>query len=186
MTVQNQQGKYRGKGYMRTVSALALAGIAGGVLAGGLWPAVASAQEVMAAFEEITVTAQRREQSLQDVPISLTAYSAESLEKNMVEGIEDYFAKTPNVYITDGATRSGNVSESELGLAIRGISNIGGNSSSFGAYIDDFNVTRATLNPHLVDIERIEILRGPQGTYFGRNASAGAISIYTKKPTDKL
>nr|WP_279347114.1 TonB-dependent receptor [Govania unica] len=154
-------------------------------IAGGVSTA-AQAQDVGGTLEEITVTAQRREQSLQDVPISLTAYSAESLQRNMVEGISDYFVKTPNVYITEGATRSGNVSESELGLAIRGISNIGGNSSSFGVYIDDFNVTRATLNPHLVDIERIEILRGPQGTYFGRNASAGAISIYTKKPTDHL
>lgn len=136
--------------------------------------------------EDIIVTAQRRQESLIEVPISITAFSAASLDKNMVDGVEDYFRRSPNVFITDGATRSGNVSQSELSLAIRGVSNVGGISSSFGAYVDDFNVTRATLNPHLVDVERIEVLRGPQGTFFGRNASGGVFAIYTKRPVDKF
>lgn len=54
---------------------------------------------------------------------------------------------------------------------------VGGDSASFGTDIDDFNVTRATVNPQLVDSARIELVRGPQGTFFGRNASAGVISL---------
>lgn len=137
-------------------------------------------------IEEVIVTAQRRNEALVDVPISITAFSSSAIEKNMITDVEDYFRRSPNVFITTGATRSGNVSTSELSLAIRGVSNIGGIASSFGAYVDDFNVTRATLNPHLVDIERIEVLRGPQSTFFGRNASGGVFAIYTKKPVDRF
>ncbi len=147
-------------------------------------PAVA--QEESASLEEVMVTAQRREQSLMEVPISITAFTSTTIETNMIKGIEGYFDMTPNVTISDGATRSGNVSGSSLGLGIRGISNVGGNTSSFGFYMDDFNVTRATLNPQLVDVSRIEVLRGPQGTYFGRNASAGVISVTTNKPNEHL
>ena len=137
-------------------------------------------------LEEIVVTAQRRQESLMEVPISMTAFTEVTLEKNMIDEVEDYFIKTPNIHISDGATRSGNVSSSSHGLAIRGISNVGGNTSSFGFYVDDFNITKATLNPHLVDVERIEVMRGPQGTFFGRNASGGVINVTTNKPNDRL
>lgn len=136
------------------------------------------------ALEEVTVTAQRRAQSVMDVPISMTAFSEATIEKANITSIEDYFAKTPNLFITDGASRSGLVSGSSLSLAIRGISNIGGNASSFGVYFDEVSTTNGILNPHLVDVERIEILRGPQGTFYGRNASGGVMSIATKKPEE--
>lgn len=148
-------------------------------------PSAMAAQEDMT-LEEVIVTAQRREQSVMDVPISITAFTAEAIEANMIKNVEDYFAKAPNLAISTGATRAGNVSTSSHGLAIRGISNVGGDSFSYGFYIDDFNTTRATLNPQLVDINRIEILRGPQGTFFGRNASAGVISLTTNKPNENL
>ena len=151
------------------------------------FPAAESwAQDVEAvAIEEIIVTAQRREQSATDVPISLSVFTADAIAKNKIERIEDYFGKAPNVYVTEGPTHSGNVSESSsMRPAIRGISNIGGNTSSYGFYLDEFNVTRATKNPHLVDVERIELLRGPQGTFYGRNASAGVWSVINKKPNE--
>ncbi|MEJ8566125.1 TonB-dependent receptor [Elongatibacter sediminis] len=151
----------------------------------GVQAPLASAQQE-AALEEVIVTAQRREQTLRDVPISITAFTSASIESNMIKNVEDYFAKAPNLSISDGATRSGNVSTSSHGLAIRGISNVGGDSLSYGFYIDDFNTTRATVNPQLVDMSRIEILRGPQGTFFGRNASAGVISLTTNKPNENL
>ena len=142
----------------------------------------AGAQATEGSLEEIVVTAQRRDESLGKVPISISAFTASSIETNQIEAVEDYVAKAPNLSISQGATRSGNVSTSSHGLSIRGISNVGGDSSSYGFYIDDFNVTRATINPQLVDVARIEVLRGPQGTFFGRNASAGVISLTTNKP----
>lgn len=137
-------------------------------------------------LEEILVSAQRREQSLTKVPISISAFTAAAIENNQIEDVEDYVAKAPNLSISTGETRAGNVSASSHGLSIRGISNIGGDSSSYGFYIDDFNVSRATVNPQLVDVSRIEVLRGPQGTFFGRNASAGVISLTTQKPNHDL
>ncbi|WP_417624030.1 TonB-dependent receptor [Paremcibacter congregatus] len=163
---------------LTSLSALTLIGM------GSLLPATLYAAETSetVTLEEITVTAQRREQSLMEVPISMTAFSADAIEKQNITDIEDYFAKTPNVFITDGASRSGLVSGSSLSLAIRGISNIGGSASSFGIYVDEVSTTNGIVNPHLVDVERIEILRGPQGTFYGRNASGGVMSIVTKKP----
>ncbi len=135
--------------------------------------------------EEIVVTATRREQSVLEVPISISAFSGSDLEANHITDIGSYFAKAPNVYITGTPNRSGLVSESSLSLAIRGISDIGGTSNSFGIYLDDFNINNATVNPYLVDVERVEVLKGPQSTFFGRNAEAGVISIATRKPVDE-
>jgi iron complex outermembrane receptor protein len=137
-------------------------------------------------IEEIIVTAARREQSELTVPISITAFSAKELEANHVTDVEDYFALSPDVYITGAPDRVGLVSHtSGLRLAIRGISDIGGTSNSFGIYLDDLNINNATVNPYLVDIDRIEVLEGPQSTFFGRNAEAGVISIASKKPVDR-
>lgn len=160
--------------------------VALGVLAATA-PGPAPAQEHAAtALEEVIVSAQRREESVQKVPISITAFTAAAIEENQIQSISDYVSRAPNLSISQGVTRAGTVSTSSHGLSIRGISNVGGDSSSYGFYIDDFNVTRATVNPQLVDVSRIEILRGPQGTFFGRNASAGVISLTTNKPDHEL
>src|ERR1700678_895941 len=134
-------------------------------------------------LEEITVTAQRRTENAQDVPISLTVFSATEIEQQNFQGVDSYFAETPNVSFTSEGTRN------RKELALRGISdqlspdnNI--REGSFGFYIDEFNVAQGTSNPEIVDIDRIEVLRGPQGTYFGRNAVGGAINITTKQPTN--
>jgi iron complex outermembrane receptor protein len=135
------------------------------------------------ALEEVTVTAQRREENVRDVPISLTVFDAAAIEQQNFQGVESYFDQTPNVSLTSEGTRD------RKELALRGISdqlspdnNI--KEGSFGFYIDDFNVAQGTSNPEIVDIDRIEVLRGPQGTYFGRNAVGGAINITTKQPTN--
>lgn len=134
-------------------------------------------------LEEVTVTAQRREENARDVPISLTVFNSAEIEQQNFQGVENYFSQTPNVSFTSEGTRD------RKELALRGISdqlspdnNI--KEGSFGFYIDEFNVAQATSNPEIVDIDRIEVLRGPQGTYFGRNAVGGAINITTKQPTN--
>jgi iron complex outermembrane receptor protein len=134
-------------------------------------------------LEEITVTAQRREENARDVPISLTVFSGTQIAQDNFQGVESYFSQTPNVSFTSQGTRD------RKQLALRGVSdqlsadnNI--KEGSFGFYIDEFNVAQGTSNPEIVDIDRIEVLRGPQGTYFGRNAVGGAINISTKQPTN--
>ncbi|MEX2961649.1 TonB-dependent receptor [Microbulbifer sp. TYP-18] len=141
------------------------------------------------ALEEVVVTAQRREESLQDVPISVSAFTSESIEKANITSASDYLAVTPNVAFSEdgeGGSRSINIS-------IRGVSNITldgiSTANSIGYYIDELSVgsvAQGTINPQLQDVERIEVLRGPQGTYFGRNAVGGALNITTKKPDDQF
>jgi iron complex outermembrane receptor protein len=134
-------------------------------------------------LQEIIVTSQRREENARDVPISLTVFSSAQIDQDNIQGVDSYFAQSPNVSFTSQGTRD------RKELSFRGISdqlspdsNI--KEGSFGFYIDEFNVAQGTSNPEIVDIDRIEVLRGPQGTYFGRNAVGGAINITTKQPTN--
>ena len=134
---------------------------------------------------DIVVTAQRRTESIQDVPIAITAIGAEQLEDQNVRGVEDFFAMTPNVAFQSNGARD------RKDLSIRGISNqlnpyADVRQSSYAFYIDEFSVAAGTSNPQIVDLERIEVLRGPQGTYFGRNAVGGAINVITKKPVNNF
>ncbi|MDA5193457.1 TonB-dependent receptor [Govanella unica] len=139
----------------------------------------------MAGLEEITVTAQRRTQDVREVPISMTVFSAAAIEKQNIKGVEAYFSQTPNVSFTSQGSRD------RKSLSLRGVSDqLSADSNikagSFAFYIDEFNVASGTSNPEIVDIDRIEILRGPQGTYFGRNSIGGAINITTKQPTNEV
>jgi iron complex outermembrane receptor protein len=133
--------------------------------------------------QEVVVTAQDRRQRLQDVPISATAFTAADLTETRVTAVEDYAAMTPNLTSTSSGRRSAS------DITIRGVSNLGGQNNAFGVYVDGLNVTPSSsdiaINPKLLDVRRIEVLRGPQGTHFGRNAIAGAVSIITEKPDDE-
>jgi iron complex outermembrane receptor protein len=162
-----------------------------GVAGIALSASAASAQQAAAAetattgVEEIIVTAQRRSESIQDVPISITAISAETLRRGNVRGIGEIIALSPNVAFQSNGSRD------RKDIAIRGISNqlnptsdVRQTSTPF--YIDEFNVVAGTSNPQIVDLERVEVLRGPQGTYFGRNSIGGAINVITKKPVDRF
>ena len=131
-------------------------------------------------MEEIVVSAQRRVESAQDVPASITAFSEDAIERLNIRDTIDYFAQTPNVSFTSSGSRS------RQEISMRGVQNnvrdLTLRSPSFGFYIDDFSVVVGSQNPQIHDVERIEVLRGPQGTYFGRNAIGGAVNIVTNKP----
>jgi iron complex outermembrane receptor protein len=132
-------------------------------------------------LEEIIVSAERRTTVLQDTPISIQALSAESMENKGVEDIADVAMFTPNLAIT-GSRGSGNNSPV---FAIRGISGGGGATGERGValYIDDIFIPRTAGSVFKVfDLERVEVLRGPQGTNFGRNSQGGAIRLITKQP----
>lgn len=141
------------------------------------------------ALEEIVVTAQRREQNLQDVPVSVTAFTGDTMARTGIRSAADYLSLTPNI----GFSEDGQAGSRSMGIAIRGVSNLVSGENAFinsvGIYIDEFSVASVpnqVANPQLPDVERIEVLRGPQGTYFGRNSLGGTLNITTKKPTDQF
>jgi iron complex outermembrane receptor protein len=144
--------------------------------------APALAQE--SGLEEVTVTAQRRSESLMTVPIAISAITGAAIERQNMQSVEDVLANVPNVSFVSLGSRD------RKEISLRGISNqlnpfTDVRSSTYAFYIDEFNVAVGTSNPEILDLERIEVLRGPQGTYFGRNAVGGAINVITKAPTNE-
>ena len=132
-------------------------------------------------LEEIVVTAERRATALQDTPISIVALSGESLESKGVQDLIDLSDFTPNLSIKGGRTGGNNAPV----FSIRGIGGGGGATGERGValYIDGIYVPRTSGTVFRVfDIDRAEVLRGPQGTLFGRNSEGGAIRIFTKQP----
>ena len=133
-------------------------------------------------IEEVVVTAQKREQNLQNVSISVTAFNNEQLDKLGVEEPTDIIAFIPNFEFQQAGANDN--------LSIRGISLLefgDGNEAPVGFYVDE--VYKATLGGQTVqffDLERVEVLRGPQGTLFGRNTTGGLVHIVTRKPTDEF
>lgn len=141
-----------------------------------------SSDSAASGVDEIIVTANRREQSLQDVPQSIAAISGDSLERLRITDFGDLQRTVPGVSFTESNSTRGQA------ISVRGIgtstSYSEGIESSVGIVIDGVPVGRQGGGlTDLADVERVEILRGPQGTLYGKNASAGIISIITKQPT---
>jgi iron complex outermembrane recepter protein len=124
-------------------------------------------------------------------PLSITAFSGAQLAAQDIEEAKSYLQFTPNASFTE----DGETGHRSIGISIRGVSDfantftgIGGLSNSFGIYLDEFNMANNathTANPQLHDLERIEVLRGPQGTYFSRNATGGALNLTSRLPHDR-
>ena len=138
-----------------------------------------------AVTDEITVTAQRVEEALQDVPISIVTRSGDELERQAIGDVQALAEASPGVVISGQRPTSG-----EAAIYIRGIGSntLGiGTEPTVGYYVDGVYMPRpqAALNPFL-DLERIEILRGPQGTLWGRNSTAGAINVITRAPQSEF
>ena len=135
-----------------------------------------------AVLEEITVTAQKRAENLQDVPVAITAFSGDQVEAALIGSTEDLVKLAPGMTFTEGTIAT------ETAFRIRGAGTQSFSSSvepSVAVLYDGVVMTRTAQSiADLADIERIEVLRGPQGTLFGKNASAGAIHIITKRPTE--
>ena len=157
-----------------------------GALALTAAPAIAIAQQdtsrpELRAIETIVITAQKREESLQDVPIVVTTVSEQRIRDSGVRDIKDLMILTPGLLVTS------TVNESVTTARIRGIGTVGDNpglESSVGVLIDGVYRPRNGVSfGELGDVERIEVLKGPQGTLFGKNTSAGVINVIPKKPT---
>jgi iron complex outermembrane receptor protein len=164
----------------------AIAAILGGVPAGFVHAANATDASDSEGIQEITVTAQRRNESIQDVPITIQAIGGDTLKQLNVSSFNDLMRYTPNVTFSGNGPGTGNI-------FMRGLSAGGsGNQSqsttapfpNVGLYLDDQSMQFPARNNdvYLVDMERVEVLEGPQGTLFGGGAQAGALRYITNKP----
>ena len=163
--------------------ALAVAVIAGG----GMLPVANSqAQSGATTLQEVVVTARKREESLQDLGQSVSAFTAAEIENRFASNIGDIADVSPNLVIDDTSQGPGGVAA----ISIRGIG-VAEVESSFdpavGVVIDGMFLGKASGSiTQLIDVERVEVLRGPQGTLFGRNSIGGVINVTRKKPTHDL
>jgi iron complex outermembrane receptor protein len=150
------------------ISALALTAYGAGALAQSL------------ALEEVIVTATKRSESLQEVPVAVTAFTAETIQEAGINNAADLAIMTPSL------TVSANTNPFNARLSIRGIGTSQNDPAlepSVGLFVDGVFMGRTGLGmSDLTDIERIEVLQGPQGTLYGKNTNAGAISVITKRP----
>lgn len=133
-------------------------------------------------IEEIVVTAERRTTNLQDVPMSINAFTSDMVEKQRIDSFEDLALKIPGFSLLT-------FSKSRVNPALRGGSsslNSAGAENGVGLFIDDIYFGGSgDFSVDLFDVERIEVLRGPQGTLFGRNTTGGSINVVTRNPTEE-
>lgn len=148
-------------------------------------PAIAQEAPADPVAEEqggIIVTARRQSESLQDVPAAVTVFSAETLAKTGVQRADDFIQLTPGVTIVTGTAEAGDTQ-----INIRGINGARDAESSVALVVDGILKTNtAQLNQNQGTLRQVEILKGPQGALYGRNAAAGAIVLQTLKPGDRL
>src|ERR1700683_2682619 len=167
---------------------LPLASAISAILAGGVPIAHAASEADTATLEEVIVTAQKRTENLQDVPISIQALGNEKLEQLNIVNIDDYVKYLSGVTTVKGLGQGGN-GIGTTHMYMRGVvSGQDGNHSasqpSVGTYFDEQPVTTidGTIDIHVYDIARVEVLEGPQGTLYGASSEAGTIRIITNKP----
>ena len=162
------------------------------VLSVALFLSILPANEALAqtggegfALEEILVTARKREESLQDAPIAVSAFTARDLEFRQISGTDQLGDITPNITFDSASPSSGSSSAAQI--FIRGIGQTDFTpvtDPGVGLYVDGVYMARSVGNVlDFLDVERVEVLRGPQGTLFGRNTIGGAVAIHSKRPS---
>jgi len=135
-------------------------------------------------IEEVVVTAQKREQAVTDVSIAINAFTSEDMRVMRIEDPTDIAQLVSNMDIK-GTLGGVNPAITLRGVGLNDFN--ANNNPSVGVYIDEvFQSSPAMLNSRMFDIERVEVLKGPQGTLYGRNATGGAINIINKKPTQEF
>jgi iron complex outermembrane recepter protein len=144
-------------------------------------PAPAQSGEPAVQLEEVVVSARKREESYRDVPITVNVFTAQQIESAGIERPADYISLVPNMTLVE-TQNAGNAF-----VVVRGVSQARNSEPSVAVLVDGVLETNpAEFNQQLFDIDQIEVLKGPQGALYGRNAIGGAIIIRTKPPTDEL
>jgi iron complex outermembrane receptor protein len=160
----------------RTVLTGVVAGVCVALLAPP--PVLAQASDVL---EEVVVTARKRDESLHDVPVAVSAFSAAEIEAAGITRPQDFIALTPNMTMVQTQNQGTSF------ITVRGISQARNSEPSVAVLIDGVLLANPSqFNQELFDIEHIEVLKGPQGALYGRNAIGGAIIIRTQEPGDEL
>jgi iron complex outermembrane receptor protein len=148
----------------------------------GAASAAAGAEDAVATVGEVVVTAERRAENVQKVPIAISAVTGPALQAQGVEGFQDLGTAVPSLRFGAGVTGGQNV------ITMRGLGSQNttpGGDSPVAYNVDGVYLQQTTaIDPEFYDIDRIEVLRGPQGTLYGRNSVGGSINIITSKPTD--
>jgi iron complex outermembrane receptor protein len=169
-----QEGETMGR--LTRVALLSASALTALAIAG---PAAAQAAAATT-IEELIVTAQKREENAQEVPIALTALSGETLDRQGVSGFQDLSTRVPSLRFGPGVTGGENV------ITLRGVGSqntTSGGDSPVAYNLDGVYLARTTsVDPEFFDIDRIEVLRGPQGTLYGRNSVGGSVNVITKHP----
>ena len=156
------------------------ASIATLLLGAGVAAAPAAAQTSGASDDaEIVVTARLKQETLMDIPLAVTAVMAEDLERLEVQNVDDLYGRVPGLYKAPGSTFN---TSDFAALTVRGIGFNAGLEPAVGVFIDGMYQPQIGFDTAFLDLERVEILRGPQGTLFGRNTQGGAVSLVTRKP----
>jgi len=160
------------------VSAIAVAAVAMPAFAQDAAPKAASN-----GIEELVVTAQKREEAIQDVPIAVSAFSQDSLEKAKIDGGPNLQLAIPNVAFSKGNFTGFNFQIRGVGSKLVAASGDAGT----GIHLNNVPLTASNLfEAEFYDVERVEVLRGPQGTLYGRNATGGVVNVITAKPVDRF
>ena len=145
----------------------------------------AEPQSTSLALEEIIVTAERREANLQDVPVAVSAFDEGELERRQAFNVIDVMTNVPNLMVSNNPGQSTSTT-----IFLRGVGStesIVTLDTAVAFYMDDVYFARQGVNNlSMFDVERVEVLRGPQGTLYGRNTSGGAVRVITKRPTDEF
>ena len=147
---------------------------------GGICCLVPAVSPFAQALEEIVVTALKRAESLQDAPATVTAFDSETIEEARILSMRDYVSLTSNMTLMETQNNA------FAFVNIRGLAQIRNVDPTVAVVVDDvLSTTSLAFSQELYDIQQIEVLKGPQGALYGRNATGGAINITTKQPTDE-
>ena len=154
------------------------------------FPGFADAPADTGELGEVVVTAQRRAERLMDVPMSIQAFSQENLDQQGVRSVDDLTRVAPGVtFLRNGMSSSGNYNDEDSDISIRGIDSAAG-AATTGIYVDDTPIQTRHLNfgtvnpyPALFDLDRVEVLKGPQGTLFGAGSEGGTVRFITPEPS---
>lgn len=170
-----------GANRLKVAGGVAVLGILAGTQAVQAEPAAATAER-SAVLEDIIVTAEKRSESLQKVPISVVAFTSETLAETGVQDFSSLAARIPGVTLNSAGP-------GQSSFSIRGIASVGGNAPTTGMYIDETPIlpsggdgASAGIDPDLFDLSRIEVLRGPQGTLYGASSMGGTVRLITNQP----
>lgn len=131
---------------------------------------------------EIVVTARKREERLLDVPLSVQAFSAMTLDEHRIDNVQGLIGIVPNLSISSNLLSPG---KDFLNLVIRGVGAQSAGAPAVGTFVDGVYVPALSFDIGFMDVERVEVLRGPQGSLFGRNTEGGALNIVLRRPSDE-